>query len=228
MDDGVSETAPDAAARSNGPSRAPSPATARSLLVAELARRGIDDSRVLEAIGKVERHRYVDPADVPNAYEDRPLPIGHDQTISQPYIVALMAAAAEITEHDTVLEVGTGSGYGAAVLGCLAAEVWTIERLADLAERARQRLRRDGFDRVTVVVGDGAAGWEPAAPYDAIVVTACPRMVPRRLLAQLAEGGRMIIPIGRRRQTQLLFRLRRQGGRFTDENLGPVRFVPLV
>ena len=228
MDDGESETTPGPATRTDGSSKLRSPATARALLVTELARRGISDRRVLEAIGSVERHRYVDPADVPSAYDDRPLPIGHGQTISQPYMVALMAAAAEITETDRVLEVGTGSGYGAAVLGCLAAEVWTIERHAELAETARRRLRRDGFDHVTVVIGDGAAGWEPAAPYDAIVVTACPRMVPRSLLAQLGDGGRLIIPLGRRRQTQLLFRIRRRGDGFTDENLGPVRFVPLV
>ena len=202
--------------------------TARLLLVAELARRGICDDRVLEAISTVERHRYVESGDAASAYENRPLAIGLGQTISQPYMVALMAQAAEITATDTVLEVGTGSGYGAAVLGFLAAEVWTVERHEQLAETAKQRLERDGFDRVSVVVGDGAEGWEPAAPFDAIVVTASPRMVPKRLLTQLADGGRLVIPLGRPRHTQTLFRVRRTGFELSEESLGPVRFVPLI
>jgi protein-L-isoaspartate(D-aspartate) O-methyltransferase len=201
---------------------------ARKGLVAELARRGIDDQRVLDAMARVQRHRYVDRADTASAYLDRPLAIGLGQTISQPYIVALMAEVAELDENDRVLEIGTGSGFGAAVLGCLAADVWTLERHAALAERARQRIRSDGFDNVHVAIGDGAKGWEPAAPYDAIVVTASPREVPRALLGQLADGGRLIIPVGRRRRPQTLLRIRRQGESFTTEELGPVRFVPLV
>jgi protein-L-isoaspartate(D-aspartate) O-methyltransferase len=203
-------------------------AGARRDLVAELFSRGISDPRVLDAIGSVERHRYVDESDSARAYSDRPLAIGLGQTISQPYMVALMAESAEIGEGDSVLEVGTGSGYGAAVLGCLAGEVWTIERHAKLADTARERLRRDGFDRVNVVIGDGTRGWRPAAPYDAIVVTAAPRSVPPDLLDQLADGGRLIIPVGRRRQAQTLLRVRRDGNAFTEEDLGLVRFVPLV
>lgn len=202
--------------------------TARLLLVAELARRGISDDRVLEAMSTVERHRYVESGDAASAYDDRPLAIGLGQTISQPFMVALMAQAAEIKATDTVLEIGTGSGYGAAVLGCLAAEVWTVERHEQLAASAKQRLERDGFEHVTAVVGDGAEGWEPAAPFDAIVVTASPRMVPKRLLTQLADGGRLIIPLGHPGDTQMLFRIRRTGYDLNEENLGPVRFVPLV
>ena len=217
----MSDRAPDGA-------EAPLATAARSRLVSDLVRRGISDERVLDAMARVARHRYVDPAAAAVAYEDRPLSIGLGQTISQPYIVAMMAEAAEIGPDDRVLEVGTGSGYGAAVLGCIAREVWTIERHAALADRARQRLRRDGFENVSCAIGDGAEGWEPAAPYDAIVVTACPTSVPRPLLAQLADGGRLIIPVGRRRRLQNLYRIRREGDAYSTEDLGLVRFVPLV
>ena len=201
---------------------------ARHELVSLLAARGIADDRVLAAMAAVERHRYVDREWTGRAYDDRPLPIGVGQTISQPYIVAYMAEAAEIEPDDSVLEVGTGSGYGAAVLGHLAGNVWSIERHGSLAESARQRLRRDGLDHVNVMIGDGARGWQPAAPYRAIVVTASPPSIPDSLLDQLADGGRLIIPVGRRRRVQSLIRVRRTGDELQREDLGPVRFVPLV
>ncbi len=210
------------------PEHDPETAEARMQMASMLADRGIGDERVLAAMAAVERHHFVDDELAAHAYDDRPLPIGSGQTISQPYIVALMAEAAEIEPDDTVLEVGTGSGYGAAVLGHLAAKVWTIERLESLADRARRRLRQDGLDGVTVVIGDGTQGWEPAAPYQAIVVTASPTSIPRQLLAQLADGGRMIIPVGRRTKVQRLVRIRRLGDELLREDLGPVRFVPLV
>ena len=201
---------------------------ARRGLVANLAGRGIVDARVLSAMGAVARHHYVESSQRPLAYADRPLSIGLGQTISQPYIVALMAQLAEIGPDDRVLEVGTGSGYGAAILGSLAARVVTIERHERLAAVASSRLRRDGFTNVEVVIGDGTSGWEPEQPYDAIIAAASARTVPRPLLDQLGDGGRLVIPVGRRRRLQTLHRIRRRGDRFADERLGPVRFVPLV
>ncbi len=201
-------------------------AARRRRLVDELAGRGIADQRVLAAIGAVPRHEFCEPAHLDHAYEDRPLPIGGGQTISQPYIVALMAEAAEVGPEDRVLEVGTGSGYGAAILGQLARSVVTVERRRELADAARLRLA--GQPTVRVVVGDGSQGWPPSMPYDAIVVTASPRRVPPALVEQLADGGRLVIPVGRRRRVQTLVRLRRRGERFEREDLAPVRFVPLV
>lgn len=202
----------------------------RRRLVEDLARRGIADLRVLAAIGAAPRHRFVDETMVEHAYEDRPLPIGGGQTISQPYIVALMIEAARVAADDVVLEVGTGSGYGAAVLGRLAADVTSIERREELAATARARLAADEGvgDRVRVVVGDGSRGWPDGGPYDAIVVTASPRSVPPDLVRQLADGGRLVIPVGRRRRIQQLLRIERHGAELHRQTLAPVRFVPLI
>jgi protein-L-isoaspartate(D-aspartate) O-methyltransferase len=194
----------------------------------DVAARGITDERVLSAMRSVRRERFV-PADLAqSAYDDNALPIGSGQTISQPYIVALMAEAAEISPSDTVLEVGTGSGYGAAVLAELAAEVWTIERHANLAESARRQLRAEDIDNVHVLVGDGTLGWPEKAPYDAIVVTASSPRVPGALREQLAVGGRLILPTGTKRRGQKLVRVRRTNGDYSREDLGLVRFVPLI
>ncbi len=194
----------------------------------DVAARGITDERVLTAMRSVRRERYLPPDMAEFAYDDRPLPIGAGQTISQPFIVALMAEAAEIAPTDTVLEVGTGSGYGAAVLAHLAGEVWTIELHESLAETAREQLRAEGVDNVHVLIGDGSLGWPEAAPYDAIVVTASGPGVPAALRDQLSEGGRLILPAGPEHGAQSLLRIRRTDDEFEVEDLGPVRFVPLI
>ena len=192
-----------------------------------VSRRLVDD-RVLSAVASVRRERFVADNLVELAYEDRPLCIGAGQTISQPFIVAIMAESAEIEPTDRVLEIGTGSGYGAAVLAGLAAEVWTIERHQSLANEASARLSREGFDNVHVVGGDGTLGWPDEAPFNAIVVTAAGPKVPAALGQQLADGGRLIMPIGPDDRHQSLLRVRRQGQTFTTEHLGAVRFVPLI
>ena len=204
-------------------------AEARALLVArDLAPRGIEDGRVLQAMATVRRERFVPPELADMAYADCPLPIGSRQTISQPFIVAMMAAAAEIAPDHRVLEVGTGSGYGAAVLGCLAKDLWTIERHRSLAAEAAERLRAEGFHNVHVVVGDGTLGWPEEAPYDAIVVTASGPEIPTALCDQLAPGGRLIMPIGSSSSGQILVRVRREDGGYETDDLGAVRFVPLI
>ncbi len=190
--------------------------------------RGVRDPRVLEAMRTVPRERFVQADQDRAAYDDRPLPIGSGQTISQPYIVALMAEAAAPRETDTVLEIGTGSGYGAAVLAQLAGRVVTLERHADLAEAAGAVLRDLSIDNVEVVVGDGTRGWPPEAPYDAIVVTAAARVIPPALPAQLVDGGRLVIPVGARTGSQKLLCLLRRGEELQELDLGPVAFVPLV
>jgi len=200
----------------------------RRFVNSQIAGRGITDKRVLDAMYAVRRDLFVPAETAEHAYEDRPLPIGMGQTISQPFMVALMAEAAEVEPADRVLEVGTGSGYGAAVLSCLAAEVWTIERLALLARRADTLLAVLGFDNVHVVEGDGTLGWPEASPYDAIVVTAGGPEIPDDLREQLADGGRLIIPVGRRLAEQRLLRIVRTGDSFATTDLGAVRFVPLV
>ncbi len=191
--------------------------------------RGISDPRVLEAMAAVPREAFVGADQTRRAYADGPLPIGEGQTISQPYVVAWMAEAAEVGAGDRVLEVGTGSGYAAAVLGRLADAVYTVERHAVLARAAAGRLRGLGCDNVRVRHGDGNEGWSEHAPYDAIVVAAAGPHVPGALRAQLRKGGRLVIPIGGRWATQRLIRERLgESGEFTCEELGPVRFVPLV
>lgn len=193
----------------------------------QLRPRGITDGAVLAAMGDVPREVFVSEGFERHAYDDRPLPIESHQTISQPFIVALMAQAAELTPDSRVLEIGAGSGYGAAVLSRLAAHVWTIERHANLAEQARDRLVSAGFDNVTVVTGDGTRGLAEHAPFDAIVVTAGAHRVPDELVDQLAEGGRLVIPVDRDLGQELM-RIRRVGDEVVEEELGGVRFVPLI
>jgi len=197
-------------------------------LVELLSRRGIQDHRVLQAMGRVPREGFVPPELEEYAYEDAPLPIGEEQTISQPLVVALMAQAAEIGPGDRVLEVGTGSGYAAAVFAELAAEVYTVERHASLAHGARARLDALGYENVRVLHGDGTLGWPEHAPYDAILVAAGGPDVPKPLLAQLAPGGRLVIPVGRTQREQSLLRVVRTPGGLVREDLGGVRFVPLI
>ncbi len=192
----------------------------------QLIARGISDARVLEAMRRVPRHEFVPPHLRAHAYEDGPLPIGGGQTISQPYIVAYMTQALALRPEDVVLEIGTGSGYQTAVLCELARQVYSLERRPELAERARETLTRLGYRNVRVLVGDGTRGLPEFAPYDAILVTAAAPAIPAPLREQLAEGGRLVLPIGGQRQ-QLLQRVRRHGDRWTVEDLLPVVFVPL-
>jgi protein-L-isoaspartate(D-aspartate) O-methyltransferase len=205
-------------------------AAAREAMVArQVAARGIDDARVLAALRAVPRHRFV-PAEVADAaYEDAPLPIGHGQTISQPYVVAYMTQIADLQPGERVLEVGTGSGYQAAVLAELGVEVWTIEIVEALAERAARDLREAGYTDVHVRTGDGYRGWPERAPFDAILVTAAPDHVPEPLVEQLALGGRLVIPVGPQgREGQEVLRITRTAEGFERESLLPVRFVPMT
>jgi protein-L-isoaspartate(D-aspartate) O-methyltransferase len=201
----------------------------RALVAEQIEARGGRSPAVLRALAAVPRERFVPPAESLRAYDDSPLPIGAGQTISQPFVVALMAAAAELTGSERVLEIGTGSGYGAAVLAELALEVYTIERRAELAEEARRRLVAEGYARVRVRAGDGTLGWPEAAPFDAIVVTAGGPSAPPSLLAQLRPGGRLVMPIGASPSVQSLVRMRRAADdRYECDDLGAVRFVPLL
>ncbi len=204
-------------------------AAARARMVADdVAARGVRDPRVLAAMRVVPRERFVPPALAELAYADRPLPIGEGQTISQPYVVAWMAEALELAPTDRVLEIGTGSGYAAAVLAQLTPHVWSIERVPALAARARANLAAAGVATVQVVEGDGTLGLPALAPFDAIVLTAAGPAVPPALCAQLADGGRLVAPVGAQDGPQELVRLRRAGARLELEALGAVQFVPLI
>jgi protein-L-isoaspartate(D-aspartate) O-methyltransferase len=194
-----------------------------------IAARGIDDPALLAAFRAVPREAFVDHALAQFAYDDRPLPIGAGQTISQPYIVALTLSAAGIGASDTVLEVGAGSGYAAAVIGQLAVRVVAIERHAELALVAAERIARLGYANVTIVEGDGTLGWPAAAPYDAIVAAASGARVPPALIEQLKPGGRLVMPLGRHSWAQSLVKIiKQEGGSLSQETLCAVRFVPLV
>jgi protein-L-isoaspartate(D-aspartate) O-methyltransferase len=188
---------------------------------------GITDERVLAAMGEVPRHRFVPEYLTVLAYQDRALPIGFDQTISQPYMVALMLEALELTGTERVLEVGAGSGYQAALLGLLAREVYAVEIIPGLTESARRVIQRLGYDNVKVILANGSLGFEEAAPYDAIVVAAGAPEVPEALVEQLAEGGRLVIPVGDR-SGQTVLRIRKSGGRTHTERITPCIFVPLI
>jgi protein-L-isoaspartate(D-aspartate) O-methyltransferase len=187
----------------------------------------ISDRAVLAAMAAVPRHLFVPPQHREMAYEDAPLPIGRGQTISQPYIVALMTQALRLTPASRVLEVGTGSGYQAAILAHITPHVWSIETLPELAETARARLHGLGYP-VQVRLGDGRLGWPEQAPFDGIIVTAAAPDVPPALAAQLADGGRLVIPVGESTWDQLLWLIEKVGGRLRRELLAEVRFVPLV
>lgn len=190
--------------------------------------RDIRAPAVLQAMAEVPRHEFVPPALAGDAYEDHPLPIGHGQTISQPYIVAYMTQALELRPTDRVLEVGTGSGYQAAVLARLAREVYSVEVVEPLARRAAANLLRLGFTNVHVRVGDGHRGWPEQAPFDAIVVTCAPDRIPPALVDQLGDGGRLIAPVGDLDTGQELHLLRKTGDRLERRFLLPVRFVPMI
>jgi protein-L-isoaspartate(D-aspartate) O-methyltransferase len=204
-------------------------AARRRMVDEQIVRRGIADARVVAAMALVPRERFVAASVAEFAYDDSPLPIGESQTISQPYIVALMSEAAAIPAQARVLDVGTGSGYAAAVLSHLAREVYTIERHRRLAESARQRLAELGYRNVVVRHGDGTQGWPEAAPFDAILVAAGGAAIPSRLRDQLAIGGSLVMPVGPSAFEQRLVRLRRRDAtRYDEEALDLVAFVPLV
>lgn len=194
----------------------------------QVENRGISDPLVLEAMRSVPRHEFVPEDQVADAYADHPLAIGHGQTISQPYMVAVMSAALQAQPGDRVLEIGTGSGYQAAILTAMGLDVYTVEIIPELATAAAARLARLGY-AVTARDSDGYSGWEEHAPFDAIIVTAAPDHVPQPLLDQLAPGGRMVIPIGPSGDVQTLWAFTKDAtGDITAENLGLVRFVPLT
>ena len=197
------------------------------MVVHQIKGRGIKDPKIINAFLKVERHRFVLERYLPNAYEDRPLPIDEGQTISQPYIVAFMTDALNLSRSDKVLEIGTGSGYQAAILGELSDHVFTIEINAPLGRKADKLLKELGYTNVKVKIGDGYKGWEDHAPYDAIIVTCAPSHVPAPLKEQLKEGGRMIIPVGGT-FSQSLVLLRKTDNVLEEENVLPVLFVPMV
>jgi len=203
-------------------------AVARQRMVAEqFLRRGIQDQRVLQAMGKVHRHLFVEEALWGRAYGDYPLPIGEKQTISQPFMVALMTEALELKEHERVLEVGTGSGYQTVILAELAAKVYSIERIRALAMRAIRRIESLGYYNVLIRVGDGSVGWKAMAPFDAILVTAGTPQVPIRLVEQLGEDGRLVVPVGQE-ENQVLRKGTKKGADIHWTELGNCVFVKLV
>lgn len=190
--------------------------------------RGITDARVIDAFANVPRHRFIPEAAPRDAYGDFPVPIGHRQTVSQPYIVALMVELAAIAPGDRVLEIGTGCGYQTAILAHVTPEVFTVEIIPELFERARATLAMLGCTTAHARLGDGNDGWPEHAPYDAIVVSAAPIAVPPALEDQLKEDGRLVIPVGLEGEAQQLMRFVKQQGRLVGERITPVRFVPMV
>ncbi len=199
----------------------------REMIAEQLQRRGIHDERVLEAMFRVPRHEFVPTTFVAAAYDDRPLPIGAAETISQPYIVAAMTEAVNVRPGERTLEIGTGSGYQAAILSFLGAQVYTLERNARLATLARERLARLGYANIEIVAGDGSLGYAPQAPYSVIMVTAAAPAVPPALLEQLADQGRMIIPVGNLHHQDLLL-LSKEENQVRTRALDPCQFVPLI
>jgi protein-L-isoaspartate(D-aspartate) O-methyltransferase len=201
----------------------------RARMVAhQLRDRGIRDERVLDAFGRVPREAFVEPGRQRSAYDDRPLDIGRGQTISQPWVVAVMLEALDLRPTDRLLEVGVGSGYAIALASLLAGEAFGVERVPELAVAARERLDRLGFGAIELRTGDGTTGWAERSPFDAILVSAGGREVPAALVTQLAPSGRMVIPVGGELEQDLLLVSRAASGEVSQRSLGPVRFVPLI
>ncbi|MBM3325545.1 MAG: protein-L-isoaspartate(D-aspartate) O-methyltransferase [Calditrichaeota bacterium] len=194
----------------------------------QLQKRGIIDPRVLEAMLRLERHRFVPPDEEPYAYEDRPLFIGCGQTISQPFIVALMTETLSLSGSEKVLEIGTGSGYQTALLAMLAAEVWTIERIPELSTRAQLILNKSDVKNIHFRIGDGSSGWMEAAPFDGIMVTAGAPKIPKSLFEQLSIGGRLVAPIGGRFTQELTLAVKMPDGKMQRHRRGGCLFVPLI
>jgi protein-L-isoaspartate(D-aspartate) O-methyltransferase len=209
------------------PTAADLAAQRQRMIEQQLKPRGIKEERVLAAMAKVPREEFV-PADArPSAYEDGPLPIGYDQTISQPYVVAFMTEQLRPKQSDRVLEIGSGSGYQAAILAELVGDVYTIEIVEPLAKSAEATLQRLGYNNVHIKLGDGYKGWPEEAPFDAIIVTCAPEKVPQPLVDQLKDGGRMVIPVGER-FAQQLYLLEKKNGQLKESVTLPVRFVPML
>lgn len=200
----------------------------QTMVDTQIIARGIRDQRVINAILEVPRHLFLDEAFWPQAYDDNPLPIGEKQTISQPYIVALMTEALELKGTERVLEIGTGSGYQTAVLSKLAESVFSIERVPGLAKRARRIFDQLKYTNVVVTIGDGTLGWKEHAPYDGIIVTAGAPRPPKALLDQLGKGGRLVIPVGDEFSQNLMVYRREDDGQISSENQGGCRFVKLI
>jgi protein-L-isoaspartate(D-aspartate) O-methyltransferase len=197
-------------------------------MIALIRSRGIQDPAVLEAMRTVPRHRFVPGVSKERAYGDYPLSIGHGQTISQPYIVALMTSELDVNAGDKVLEIGTGSGYQTAILAEMGLDVYTVEVIPELQQAAQERLNALGYENIHYHVGDGTLGWAEHASYQGIIVTAAPPKVPQPLKEQLDDGGTLVIPVGPRAQYQTLRKITRHGDKFTSRSLGGVAFVPLV
>ncbi len=198
----------------------------REMVETQIVARGVRDRKVIEAFLNIPRHLFVPPECIDQAYRDYPLPIGHGQTISQPYMVAVMTELLELYEHHRVLEIGTGSGYQTAILAWIAKEVYTIEKIPELSEKARKVLEKLGFKNIHFKVGDGTLGWPEFAPYDRIIVTAAAPDVPPPLIEQLKEGGIIVIPVGDR-HSQILVRGVKSNGSLKIEEFFPCAFVPL-
>lgn len=194
----------------------------------QIEKRGVKDSAVLQSVLTVKRHEFVPTTQMDNAYDDRPLPIGYGQTISQPYIVAYMTEALNLQPHFKVLEIGTGSGYQAAILSKIVKEVYTIEIIPELGNAATARLKKTGFANVQAKIADGYNGWQDHAPFDAIIVTAAAEYIPPPLIKQLKEGGKMVIPVGSPFMTQMLLLVEKKGNKTKTKSLLPVAFVPLT
>jgi len=200
----------------------------RDMVKFQIIARGITDKGVIKAMLKVPRHIFVPEEYRREAYNDYPLPIGYGQTISQPYIVALMTEALQIKKVDKILEIGTGSGYQTAILAEIAKEVYSIEIIDELAKRAKKTLNMLGYKNIHIKIGDGYNGWPEQAPFDAIIVTCAPRKIPKPLIDQLKNKGRMVIPIGNKYGTQKLIRVKKINGKIYEEILTLVRFVPMI
>ncbi len=200
----------------------------KAMVEKDLKGRGIKDMKVLDVMGRIPRHLFVPGSQRGKAYADHPLPIGEGQTISQPYVVALMSEALRVKPSDRVLEIGTGSGYQAAVLAEMVKEVYTIEIKKSLADGARATLKELGYGNVEVRFGDGYLGWEEKAPFDAIIITAAPDHIPPRLIAQLKEGGRLVLPLGSAGSYQTLTLVTKEKGKLDVQQIGSVVFVPMT
>lgn len=200
----------------------------QQMVETQIIRRGLKDRRVINAMLNVPRHLFVDEALWPEAYEDHPLPIGEKQTISQPYIVALMSELLQLTGNEKVLEIGTGSGYQCAVLAELADQVFSIERIPSIAKRARKMFDQLKYSNIMIHIGDGTLGWKEHSPYDGIIVTAAAPRPPKALLEQLGQGGRLVIPIGDEFTQDLMVFIREKDNTYTEQNYGNCRFVKLI